>query len=277
MTASRSIERNPSLGYITGKWVLFAGLVGFAIQLAWCLNENLSDEQYYTRNYVTAEAERLTGSATFRKGQFEIDPSPASWPYQGKHAAAYGFRILDVSARVLAHSNGKMVEATSSLAQSSSGWPDFWQHKIGPRSFEIAGGVRRQVDGQDVWIEVVTLGDPQFLRLNALKAEILKDVWTPLAPTLFLTTLLAIVAVRNALGPLRKAADQARALDARQEFDSIRHDWSAARSGRFHGRHQSADRVPGLIDASAGRLYCPRCARAEIAARHCPARAEQNF
>ena len=211
-----------SLGSITGKWVLFAGLVGVAIQLAWCLNENLFDERYYTRNYVTAEAERLTGRATFRNGQFEIERSQASWPYQGEHAAAYGFRILDASARVLAHSNGKLVEANSPLAQLTSRWPDFWQHKIGPRWLEIAGGVRRQVDGQDVWIEVVTLGDPQFLRLNALKAEILQDVWTPLAPTLFLTTLLAIVAVRNALGPLRKAADQARALDARQ--DSIRFD-----------------------------------------------------
>jgi signal transduction histidine kinase len=213
-----SVKDPPSLGSVTGKWVLIAGLAGLGIQLAWCLHENLSDETYYMRHYINVEAARLTDGARFRDGHFEIAPAQQTgWPYQGEHAAAYGFRILDPAARVLAQSNGPMVAAASPLGETLSGWPDFWQDKIGPRWFEIAGGVKRQVDGQDVWVEVLTLGDPEFLRLNALKAELLMDVWTPLAPTVFLTTLLAIVSVRRALEPLRKAAARARTLDPRQD------------------------------------------------------------
>lgn len=218
-----SIEGHSSLGSITGKWVLIAGLVGFSTQLVWCLNENLNNEAYYVRHYINVEAKRLTHGASFRGENFKITPAPQPGrPYEGEHAKAYAYRILDAAARVLAHSNGKMVEAASPLAGASSAWPDFWQNKIGPRWFEIAGGVKRQVDGQDVWVEVLTLGDPHFLRLNALKAELLMDVLTPLAPTVFLTTLLAIVSVHRALKPLRNAADRARTLDARR--DSFRLD-----------------------------------------------------
>jgi signal transduction histidine kinase len=216
MSGAKAIERLPNIGTITARWIFVAGLLGFSLQLGWTLEENLFDERYYTQRFIMTEAERLIAAATFRDGQFEGIGESALEPYYGKNAAAYGFRIIDEKARVLMQSNGAEVEHLFPPTETSSMLPEFWQRKIDSPWFEVVGGIKLRSQQQDVWVEVMTHGDPEFYRFNALVSEIMNDVWKPLAPTLALTMLSAIVGVRRALKPLTIAADRARLIDVQE-------------------------------------------------------------
>jgi signal transduction histidine kinase len=219
MTTER-IYRQPSLEIIIGKWVVIAGAFGLALQLAWCLRENLSDELYYARHYVLDQADKLVGAYS-RNGQFETADGRSLAHYGGAGAAAYGFRIVDGNGRTVAERNSARIEAVSPISAVTATRPDFWLQKIGAEWFEIAGGVKSKVGNNHVWVEIMTLGDPHDHRLSALVGEIITDVWTPLAPTFLLTLALAIVAVRKALMPLNIAAGRASALDIREGALSI--------------------------------------------------------
>lgn len=220
MTTTERIYRQPSLEIIIGKWVIIAGAFGLGLQLAWCLRENLSDELYYARHYVLDQADKLVG-AQFRNGQFETADGRSLAQYGGAGGAAYGFRFVDENGRAVTEKNSTHIEAVSPISAATATRPDFWLQKIGAEWFEIAGGVKRKVGNNHVWVEIMTLGDPQHHRLSALVGEIMIDVWTPLVPTFLLTLLLAIVAVRKALMPLNIAAGRAKSLDIREGALSI--------------------------------------------------------
>jgi two-component system, OmpR family, sensor histidine kinase QseC len=213
---AKAIDRLPDIGTITARWILAAGLLGFSVQLGFTLHENLFDERYYTQRFIMSEAERLIAAATSSDGRFEGISESALQPYYGKHAAAYGYRIIDAKAQVLMQSNGADLERLSPLTDNLRMLPDFWQRKTDARWFEVAGGIKHRTGQHDVWVEVMTHGDPAFYRFNALLSEIMLDVCAPLAPTLLLTLLCAIVGVRQALRPLTLAADRARVIDVRQ-------------------------------------------------------------
>jgi signal transduction histidine kinase len=217
VNGAKAIERLPDIGTITARWIFVAGLLGLSLQLGWTLEENLLDERYYTQRFIMTEAERLIAAAEIRDGRFEGVDESALEPYYGKNAAAYGFRIVDEKARVLMQSNGADVERLSPPSENPSMLPQFWQRKIGSRWFEVVGGIKLRTQQQDVWVEVMTHGDPEFYRFNALVSEIMSDVWKPLAPTLALTMLSAFVAVRRALRPLTVAADRARMIDVHED------------------------------------------------------------
>jgi len=217
VSGAKAIERLPDIGTITARWIFVAGLLGISLQLGWTLEENLFDERYYTQRFIMTEAERLIAAARFRDGQFENIGESALEPYHGKNAAAYGFRIIDEKARVLMQSNGAEVERLSPPSENPSMLPEFWQRKIDSSWFEVVGGIKLRTQQRDVWVEVMTHGDPEFYRFNALVSEIMSDVWKPLAPTLALTMLSAIFAVRRALKPLTVAAHRARMIDVNED------------------------------------------------------------
>jgi signal transduction histidine kinase len=214
VTAPDRIDAAPRLSLIVGKWILLSGLIGAALQLARCLQENLLDEAYFTRHYIIQQAARLTEAARFRDGRLEVVSERALALYRGEHAAAYGYRIVDAQAQVLSAINGDLVESLSPLKSAPRLWPDAWQHKIGGEWFNVIGGVKHRAGDRELWVEVMTLGDPQLGRLTVLAQEIYLDVLTPLGPTLLLTTLMAVLAVSRALRPLVAAADRARLLNA---------------------------------------------------------------
>jgi signal transduction histidine kinase len=215
LTVSDHIGDRPRLSLVVGKWILIAGSIGFVLQLVWCLHENLFDEAYFTRRYIIQQTIQLTEAVRFRDGRLEVVSERALALYRGEHAAAYGYRIVDAQARVLSAINGDLVESLSPLKSAPRLWPDAWQHKIGGEWFNVIGGVKHRAGDRELWVEVMTLGDPQLGRLAVLAQEIYLDVLMPLGPTLLLTTLLAVLAVSRALRPLVAAADRARALDAR--------------------------------------------------------------
>jgi signal transduction histidine kinase len=217
MSGAKAIERIPDIGTITARWIFVAGLLGVSLQLGWTLEENLFDERYYTQRFIITEAERLIAAVKIRDGRFEGIGESVLEPYYGKNAAAYGFRIIDEKARVLMQSNGAAVERLSPPTENPSMLPEFWQRKIDSSWFDVVGGIKLRTQQQDVWVEVMTHGDPEFYRFNALVSEIMNDVWKPLAPTLALTILSAILAVRRALKPLTVAAHRARMIDVNED------------------------------------------------------------
>jgi two-component system, OmpR family, sensor histidine kinase QseC len=217
LSDTADIDRLPSIGTLSLRWILFAALAGVAIQLAWCLHENLGDEQYFTHNFILGEADRLLAGASLRDGRFAAVNEGKLEAYRGKDDGAYGFRIFDEGFQILQQVNGAQIAAVSPL-NAGQALPDSWQRKTGPGWFEVVGGVKRQVGTQNVWVEVMTRGDPDHRRINTLVSEIIADVWTPLAPTVALTMLVGMLGVGRMLHPLKEAAKRARQVEGEMEL-----------------------------------------------------------
>jgi len=149
--------------------------------------------------------------------QFVLPGRPADH-YEGKRQAAYGFRVLDGAGHVVAAKQPELLEPISPWRPNSSKVAtDFWFVKLnGNKPFYFAGGQRLRVDGNEVRIEIVSLGDPAGIRWWVVLYESLGDVWLPIAPIVFLIPFVTTIAVRRALKPLVHAAQQAEAINPGQ-------------------------------------------------------------
>jgi len=138
--------------------------------------------------------------------------------YEGKHEKAYGFRVLDGTGRAIAGKQFALIEAVSPWSPNSAIKTDTWFMNLpggGPFSPYFAGGKRLQVNGTDVLIEMMTLGDPAGIGWWVVLHETAEDVWLPILPLVLLTPVVTILSVRRALRPLTSAAHQAEAIDPR--------------------------------------------------------------
>jgi len=136
--------------------------------------------------------------------------------YDGKREAAYGFRVLDGTGRVIAAKNASLLEAISPWSPDGAGKTDFWFVKLpdpGHLSPHFAGGKKFRVNDADVLIETATFGDPAGIRYWVLLHQTADDVWLPILPLLFLIPLVTIVSIRRALVPLAGAAQQAATIN----------------------------------------------------------------
>lgn len=82
--------------------------------------------------------------------------------------------------------------------------------------------MRLKINGQDIWFEVATWGDPDAVYLSIVAAEVLDDVWILLVPMVLLMAGVAIISIRRALGGIVMAAQQAETLsplDTKSRFD----------------------------------------------------------
>jgi signal transduction histidine kinase len=198
--------RYPTVARITGKWILVAAALGFAIQAIICLAENYLDEPYYANWYVKMETGRIAEALAKPDGDLQAAALARLEHYFGPRASEYGFRVLDAQGRVIEQRNPGLLAEVSPLAKANSSVPITWLTRLGDGWFHAAGGKRHTIAGEERWIEVATLGDPEQQRLRALALDFYKDVWTPVAPTVLFTALFAIAAVRGSLRPLERAA-----------------------------------------------------------------------
>ena len=212
-----------SLAYYVSSRILIAALFAITLQTIICLAENYLDELYFGRWYVKTETTRIAESLAAPGASLERILEKNHPHYGGATASSYAFRVLDPEGRVIAAANAGLLKSISPLDRSGGGEPDMWMRKFdGDAWFHLAGGIRRQVGGRDVFIEVATLGDPAGRRFRALWHDIVHDVWIPLGPTIFLTAAFAIFTLRGSLRPLERAAGLAGQMQPganRLEFD----------------------------------------------------------
>jgi signal transduction histidine kinase len=186
-----------------------------AVQVAACFYENLSDHAYFARNYIDMEVRNIGELIQLSNGSPVYDASRIPAHYSENLAPYYAFRIVDAHGRLIGESNGQILSNIMPLSSRISSEPFTWL-RIADNGewFHIAGGAPWPVGGQLVWVEVATIGDPNWQRLWVLAHELAKDVWIPILPIVILALPVAILTVRRSLKPLKEAAHQAETVDA---------------------------------------------------------------
>jgi two-component system, OmpR family, sensor histidine kinase QseC len=188
-------------------------LLAIALQVAVVVVRTYLVEDEMNRSYVTQQTHLLLRAIAVGPGGLVIKPSRLPSEYGGTHGASYAFRILDEGGRVVAEHNGERIAALSPWQVEASRAQDFWLLDLEEaQKLYVAGGIRRKVSDQRVWIEVATFGDPARTYLGIVAAEVAGDVWLPTLPLVALTLGVAILSVRMSLLSLVRAAKHAETL-----------------------------------------------------------------
>lgn len=212
-TPSGNQNGSVSLIALTGRRLILAAIIAFAIFTIQCLVEN-ADESYFTRWYGKHQIDALEHSlAANDSGALSLQRSDNIAHYWSTNANSYAFRIWNAAGDIIASSNLDFFEETSPLPALGRNAPDKWHRKIGPTWFATLTGRKSQVADQPVWIEVGTRGDPDRLRYSALIQDFIEDVVVPVVPTFIFAITLSMFSLRRALKPVQAVAQAARTLD----------------------------------------------------------------
>lgn len=213
-----------SLVWTAGCWIIAASLLALLFQVAAGLYANYSDRDYFQRNYIRMEVDRLgAGLVAGPNGIYHAhDSTPPH--YGGTHAYHYAFRIRDQIGNTIATSNALMLENAFPIQGRVVNAPFSWQRDLDTGTwFHVAGGLPYAFGDDTVWIEFATLGDPDRQRLNALASDVGQRVLLPALPIEILTLVFAVMGVRRALRPLSAASRQVEALGPGTDHLAIDH------------------------------------------------------
>jgi signal transduction histidine kinase len=224
MTPRRLPAVRRSLAAAIGLRLAAVWAIIVAVQAAACIYDNVSDHGYFARNFIDLEVRRI-GELVWPSGDSLVyDAASVPAYYTGELARYYAFRIIDTDGRLIGESNGRLLSSIMPRPSQAASEPFTW-FRISDRGewFHIAGGAARPVGSHLVWIEVATVGDPDWQRIWVLGRELVKDVWIPILPIMLLALPVAFLTVRQLLQPLKVAASQAQAVDASAASFQIEH------------------------------------------------------
>jgi signal transduction histidine kinase len=107
-----------------------------------------------------------------------------------------------------------------------------------------------RVAGQDVHIEIATLGDPARVYWRVLRQEFMEHVTMPMAPFLLMTVLVITFTIRRTLMPVALAAEQADAIDPRNPEAAMAIDRMPAEIASFVAAvNRALERVRQLVQS----------------------------
>ena len=250
----------PSLERTLTVRLAVTAVLAMLFQVAIVAARSYLDHEALLISYVGNEAKSLARNVRFDGISIGFDRETVPSHYRGKHSDSYAFRILDSDGRTVAEHNGARLRAISPWLAHPSEHQDLWLRDLDPeqRMF-IAGGHRQRLDNHNLWVEVMTTGDPSHAFLSILGLEILDDVWLPMIPLIVLSLGVAIWSVRKALKPLTDAAGKADALsltDLGQQFDATALPREIA--GFVTGINKLLERASKLVESQ--RLFIARAA-----------------
>lgn len=213
----------PSLVRIITLRLAITSVLAILLQLTIVIARAYIDEDDLNRSYVTREARSLLRDVRSGQQGLHMRSHWAPRQYTGQNSSSYAFRIVGEDGKVIAQHQGMLLAELSPWRERPSRTQDLWLLDLDlERKLFVAGGLRQKIGGKDVWVEVATRGDPDRVFLGIVAAEVLDDVWIPMAPLLALTLGVAVFSVRRSLAGLVHAARQAEGispLDRSKRFD----------------------------------------------------------
>lgn len=202
-----------SLVRLLSQRLVMTALVAIALQIGITAVRSYLDEIDLNTNYIKYEVRLI--AAAYDAAQARRMPVSQWLPqrYAGAAGKSYGFRIIGADGRVLADQNGSMLAGLSPWRFPNSDTQDFWFRRLdGTAWMNVAGGVHLERPSGEMWVEVVTLGDPAGAHVGIFARELVSDVWMPMIALIALMLGVAILTVRSALAPLVEAAHKADTL-----------------------------------------------------------------
>lgn len=219
------------------------------------------NETDFLNSYVRREAVRLSRlplNAPSIMGGEQAVQLPSQ--YRGANASSYAFRIVAENGTVYAAHNTQLLDSVTAWTDRPTLRQDFWVKRIMPAErMQLAGGLRVQRDGKNLWIELATTGDPDRTYINTIAADILDDIVMSILPLGLLGLLVALSSVRRSFVPLVAAAKHADTISVQELGERIDVAALPAEAAQFASAvNRLLDRVNGLI--STQREFIARAA-----------------
>jgi signal transduction histidine kinase len=197
---------------------LRVGLIAFVtsiVQLLVVVCHNYFDYEDLALGHVRREAHRLKKGITLGADglQFKL-PAAASY-YGDDRRDHYAYRIMDGSGRIISGEQATLLERVSpSPLPYEPGKRGLWFKNLDDKKrFHFAGGAWFRVSGQNVLIEIATLGDPAGNHWWVVASETLEDIWFPILPFTLLIPIATVYTVRNAMNFLARAAQETERME----------------------------------------------------------------
>ncbi|CDN57973.1 Putative two-component sensor histidine kinase protein (plasmid) [Neorhizobium galegae bv. officinalis bv. officinalis str. HAMBI 1141] len=214
-------QSQPTLGAILARRITFFAIFAMLLQLALVFSDYYWDVGELSRLFVEQETERLAAG---------IAVEGASVHYRLPDTVQQRYRKDDTGyvARIRA-ANGTLVFQSCDAAcedrflPKDVNPPDFWLRSLAPgKPLSLVGGQAFAIGTQRFLVDIATIGDPSDVMSDVLWNEIIGHLIVPMSILLVLVLGGTLLSVRQALRPVRAAADaadQVDPMDSRSHLD----------------------------------------------------------
>jgi signal transduction histidine kinase len=203
---------SPTLGAILARRIAFFAVLAMVLQLAVIFSDYYWNVGELSRLFVEQETERLASGIAVEDGTIHYR-LPES--VEGRYSQAqtgYVARIREADGGLVFQSCDAACE--SRFLPPDVNPPDFWLRSLKPgKPLTLVGGRAFTVGGRRFVVDVATTGDPQDVLSDVFWNEVLEHMIVPMSILLVLVLGATLLSVRQALKPVRIAAEAAERID----------------------------------------------------------------
>ena len=202
----------PTLGAILARRIAFFAIFAMVLQLAIVFSDYYWNVGELSRLFVEQETERLAaGIAVEDAGIRYRLPDSVRQRYL-KGDTGYVARIRAASGALVFQSCDAACEEHFLPADINP--PDFWLRSLTPgKPLSLVGGRAFIIGNQRFLVDIATIGDPFDVMSEVLWNEVIEHLIVPMSILLLLVLGGTLLSVRQALRPVRAAADAAERID----------------------------------------------------------------
>ncbi len=203
---------SPTLGAILARRIAFFAVVAMVLQLAVIFSDYYWNVGELSRLFVEQETERLAAGIDVQDGAIHYRLPETVKSRYGEAQTGYVARIREADGAFVFQSCDAACE--SRFLPPDVNPPDFWLRSLAPgKPLTLVGGRAFTVGDRRFVIDVATIGDPQDVLSDVLWNEVIAHMIVPMSILLVFVLGATLLSVRQALKPVRAAAEAAERLD----------------------------------------------------------------
>lgn len=202
----------PTLGAILTRRIAFFAVLAMVLQLSVIFSDYYWNVGELSRLFVEQETERLASGITVdgKSVRYQL-PDNVRHRYQ-ERSSGYVARIRDATGALVFESCDDACESRFLPADVNP--PDFWLRSLKPgKPLSLVGGRAFVVGNQRFVVDVATIDDPQDVVSSVFWKEVVEHMLVPMSILLVLVLGATLLSVRQALKPVRAAANAADKID----------------------------------------------------------------
>ncbi len=206
-------QSRPTLGAILTRRIAFFAILAMLLQLVIVFSDYYWNVGELSRLFVEQETERLAAGIV-------VEPSGVRYVLPDAVQQRYQKADTGYVARIRAANGGLVFQSCDAICEdrflpTDVNPPDFWLRSLMPgKPLSLVGGRAFIVGGRRFLVDIATISDPADVMSDVLWNEIIEHLIVPMSILLILVLGGTLLSVRQALRPVRVAADAADRIDA---------------------------------------------------------------
>ena len=202
----------PTLGAILARRIAFFAVLAMLLQLANVFADYYWNVGELSRLFVEQETERLASGITIDNGLVNYSlPDSVKDRYRNE-STGYVARIRDADGTLVFESCD--IACQDHFLPRDVNPPDFWLRSIKPgKPLSLVGGRAFMIGERRFLVDIATIDDTADVMSDVLWNEVLEHMIVPMSILLLLVFGGTLFAIRQALRPVRAAADAADRID----------------------------------------------------------------